>query len=151
MRRAVTLVFASLAILLVVSTAANAITVKAAAKQYLKDVAPVNSALTKFADQAGKWSDSTTDAQAENDATPAINALQKLQNELLSQSWPAKAKGDVRTLYKAIPGLEANLFALSGITILNDGSWLSTFSTDSATIGSDSNIVRHDLKLPLNS
>jgi hypothetical protein len=148
---AVAIALLSLTLILVSSAAGATITKKAAGKQYLKDVAPTNTALTTFVNEAGKWGNSTTDAQAEQDATPAIKALRKLQGELLSQSWPTKASGDVRTLYKEISHLEASLLALAGITILNDGGWLSSFDSDVTTLSSDSNLVRHDLGLSLNS
>jgi hypothetical protein len=136
---------------LVSATAGASISTKAAGNQYLKDVAPTNLALGKFFAEASKWTNSTTDAQAEKDATPAVAALHKLQNTLLTQSWPKKAKSDVRTLYSAISPLEADLLTLGGISMNSVESWESKFNPDVTTMTSDVNFVRHDLGLPLKS
>jgi hypothetical protein len=133
------------------SIAGASISVKAAAKQYLKDVAPTNVILGKFGKEAGGWTNSTTDAQAEKEAAPVVTALRKLQNELLNQSWPARAKRDVRDLYTELAPMEADLETLDGISLLDVGSWESKFATDETTLSSDVNFVRHDLGLPLTS
>jgi hypothetical protein len=139
------------ALFLTTSTAGASISVKAAGNQYLKDVAPANIALGKFGKEASKWTSQTTDAQAEKEASPSITALRQLQNALLAQSWPTKAKGDVRTLIKIISPLEADLVSLGGLTVLGISSWESKFASDATNLGLDVNYVRHDLGLPLNS
>jgi hypothetical protein len=139
----------SLTLLLVSTTAGASITKKAAGKQYVKDVAPLNVSISKFNSELLKWTNSTTDAQGENDAKPLITSMQDFQNKLLGQSWPSAAKHDVRVLYNAISPLEADLENISDASALNDGTFSSKFNMDSAVVGSDSNIVRHDLGLPL--
>jgi len=131
------------------STAGASITIKAAAKQYLKDVAPYNAAHNKFSSEASKWTGSITYAQMGKEATPFIAASETFQQKLLSQSWPTKAKRDVRTFYNAISPLEADLVTLSGVSSLSIENWLSTYNTNNSTATSDANLVRHDLGLPL--
>jgi hypothetical protein len=72
-----------------------------------------------------------------------------LQIELLTQSWPAKDKHDIRVPNDSLSHFDADLQTLGTISILDIESWGSTFATDNATIGADVNIVRHDLGLPL--
>lgn len=139
----------SVTLLLTSSTAGASITKKAAGKQYLKDVAPLNTQITKFNAESDKWTSATTDAQGEKAATPLIAALRTLQNKLLSQSWPSGAKHDVRVLYNETSSLEADLLTISTISDLDSGSWASKFANDATKVGSDANIVRHDLGLPL--
>lgn len=133
------------------STAGASISLKAAGKQYLKDVAPTNAALAKFNAESSKWTNSTTDAQAEKEAAPVITALRKLQDALLVQSWPSKAKGDVRTFNRAISPIEADLLALSTLTVLGGDNWVSKYTSNGSDLALDVNYVRHDLGLPLGS
>jgi hypothetical protein len=136
---------------MIFSVAAGAsITKERAGKQYLADVAPVNAALTKFGIEAGKWTNLTTVSFAESQATPVIKDLRKLQNLLLSQSWPRGARADLRVLYTAISPLEAYLLELSTLSGPGSGTWSSSFIHDATTLASDVGFVRHDLGLPPN-
>ena len=146
-----TLIIVSLSFTLASSTAGASISVKAAGKQFLKDVAPLNATFAKFEPEASKWNNSTTEKQAEKDATPAIWAMRKFQANLLTQSWPKKARPDVRTLYSGFSPLEADLEVLAQFSTLNVGNWETKFATDFTTLSSDDNFVRHDLGLKLNS
>ena len=129
--------------------AGASISLKAARAQYLRDVAPTNAALFRLSTQAGKWSNQTSDVTAEKAAAPAITALRRLQNALLSQQWPAKASSDIRTLTRALSPIEADLLALSALTVLGTSEWGARYTSHVAALSLDVNYVRHDLGLPL--
>jgi hypothetical protein len=146
-----TVIILSLSSLLASSTAGASISVKTAGKQFLKDVAPLNAAFAKFETEASKWNNSTSEKEAVKEAAPAIAAMRKFQVKLLSQSWPKKARNDIRTLYSGFSPLEADLVILGEWSTLNVSNWVSKYTTDFATLSSDDNFVRHDLRLPLHS
>lgn len=129
-----------------VSTTADAAVISYG-HQYLRDVAPVNGAMSRFVVASRHWTNRTTDAQAERDATPFINALRSLQTSLANQHWPLKARRDVRSLYFDISSVEADLLSLGGLSMFNSSQWLSTFASDVTKMGSDATLVRHDLGL----
>jgi hypothetical protein len=70
------------------------ISAAAAGSAYLTDVAPANAALTTFGTKVSAWTDSTTNAQAEADAQPAITALRTLDTALTNAQWPASATAE---------------------------------------------------------
>ena len=83
---------------LVAGSAGATTSTKFAAKRYLADVAPVNHALGIFVKDAKLWGNSTTQETVTKQTQPVISALKKLQNDLISQNWPAKSRRDIRKL-----------------------------------------------------
>jgi len=124
------------------------ISTAAAGSAYLADVAPANAALTTFGARAEAWTDSTTNAQAEADAQPAIAALQTLDTALTNAQWPASSTTDVHTLIGDIGAPTGDLRGLSTISLLSDSSWLATLKRDLASLSTAVALVRHDLGLP---
>jgi hypothetical protein len=127
---------------------ATSISVSAAGRQYLALVGPVNTVQDGFVDKAHSWGNSTTDAQAEADATPLITAFQKLDTGLVDDSWPPSARSDVKSLTSADGSVIGDLQSLAGIDILSASSWLQTFTRDEQAVGVAVSEVRHDLNLP---
>lgn len=128
--------------------AAKGITTAAAGKQYLALVAPVNATLSAFGTEANGWTDSTTNAQAEADAQPAISALNSLDGKLLSDKWPAADETDIKSLVTNIAPVTGDLQGLSSVNLLNGSSWEATFQRDASNFSAAVAIVRHDLGLP---
>jgi hypothetical protein len=126
----------------------STISTAAAGSAYVADVAPANAALTTFGAKANAWTNSTTDAQAEADAQPAITALQTVNTALTDAQWPASATADVHTLIGDVGALTGDLQGLSTINLLNDSSWLATLKRDLASLSTAVALVRHDLGLP---
>lgn len=126
----------------------STITVKAAGRQYLALVNPVNTTIATFVSQANGWSDSTTDAQAEADAQPVIKDLQNLQTGLLRDRWPSVARNDIKALVQSIAPLVGDLEGLASLNLLSASSWETTFERDASSTGTAANIVRSDLGLP---
>jgi hypothetical protein len=122
---------------------------KAAGKQYLTDVAPANAALRSFESEIHAWTNSTPDAEGEQQAAPVFTALRTLRRNLLSQTWPRFVKGGVRFICdEDIASLEEDLSMIDSNSSLGNGAFQFTFSADSKTIDSDAFYVRRDLDLP---
>jgi len=123
-------------------------TAKTARADYLKDVAPVNTALSAFVAAAHGWTGDTTAAQAEVSAQPLVAAVKKFQVKLEDSNWP---KSNDRTaadsLAVAAGGLNASLETLSTVNFLNDEEWLQSFDSAENTLGVAANVMRHALGL----
>jgi hypothetical protein len=145
--------FASLLItvtLLLASSSANAITTKAAGRQYLNDVASADAALNIFDSQVHSWTNSTADTEGEHEAATVLEALRTLRENLLSQDWPQFVKGDVRFIgVEDISSLEEDLREIDSNSSLGNGAFQLTFSADSRTMDSDAFYVRKKLGLPI--
>jgi hypothetical protein len=126
---------------------AAAISQKAAARQYLTIVAPVNAAADKFNSQANEWSNSTTNAQAEADAKPLISAVLKLNSKLHNDRWPTSSRSAINALVSADAALIKALRSLSSVNQVNASSLISTFHRDQGDLGSAATMVRRDLGL----
>jgi hypothetical protein len=137
-----------IATLLLTSSTSGAMSLKAAGKQYLTDVAPADAALKSFESEMRAWSNSTSDAEGEQQAAPVFAALRTLQRSLLSQTWPRFVKGGVRFICdEDIASREEDLSMIDGNSSLGNGAFQFTFSADSKTIDSDAFYVRKDLGL----
>jgi hypothetical protein len=137
-----------IATLLLASTTAGAISVKAAGEQYLKDVASANAALKTFYSEETAWTNSTADTEGERQAASALTPLVTLRKNLLSQRWPQFVKGGVRYISEDISSLEEDLRMVDSNSTLGNGTFQFTFSVDTKTIDSDALFVRRDLGLP---
>jgi len=126
----------------------SAISKKIAAKEYVSIVAPVNVAADRFNSQANEWSDSTTNAQAETDATPLIAAVLKLNSKLANGSWPASSGRAIKSLIKIDATLIGDLRSLSAVDNVDSSSVFATFRRDQGDLGAAATAVRHDLGLP---
>jgi hypothetical protein len=132
----------------VAKSKAHQMTAKTAQADYLKDVAPVNTALSEFVAAAHWWTGDTTAAQAEVSAQPLVAAVKKFQVKLEDSNWP---KSNDRTaadsLAVAAGGLNASLETLSTVNFLNDEEWLQSFDSAENTLGVAANVMRHALGL----
>jgi hypothetical protein len=137
-----------IATLLLASSTAGAISVKSAAKQYLEDIASANAALRTFDSEINAWTNSTADAEGEQQAASVLTPLVTLRKNLLSQTWPQSVKGGVRYISEDISSLEEDLRMIDANSSLGNGTFQFTFSADSKTIDSDAFYVRQDLDLP---
>jgi hypothetical protein len=124
------------------------ISVAQAGAAYLAIAAPADAALATFDTQAGEWTDSTTNSEAEADAQPAIAALHTLVSALTNGQWPAVATADIHTMIGDVAALIGDLQGLSSVNLTNASGFTATVQRDAATLGSAVDLVRHDLGLP---
>lgn len=135
--------------LLLTPTATGAISIRAAGKQYAKDVASANLALKAFDSEINSWTNATVDSQGEHQAAPVLIALRTLQRNLLSQTWPQSVRGSVRFIcHEDISSLEEDLRMIDGNSSLGNGAFQITFRADTRTINLHAFYVRVDLGLP---
>jgi hypothetical protein len=137
------------ATILLASSTAGAISVKAAGQQYVKDVASANAALRTFDSEITAWTNSTADAKGEQQAAPVLSSLKALQLNLLSQTWPPFVKGGVQFICdEDIASLEEDLRMIDNNSSLGNGAFQLTFRADTKTLDYDALYVRRDLGLP---
>ena len=149
MKRTLAGVVLVVATLLVASSSAGSIGIRAASKQYLNDVASADAALKTFDSQIHRWTNSTADTQGEREAKSLLSALVHVRKRLLSQSWPQSVKGGVVFICtQDISSLEEDLREIDGNSMLGNGAFQLTFSADSRTLALDAFYVRKDLGLP---
>ena len=149
MKRTIVVPLLVIATLLLTSLTSGAMSVKAAGKQYLSDVAPANAALRSFESEIHAWTNSTPDAEGEQQAAPVFTALRTLRRNFLSQTWPRFVQGGVRFMCdEDIASLEEDLSMIDANSSLGNGAFQFTFSADSKTIDSHAFYVRRDLDLP---
>jgi hypothetical protein len=108
----------------------------------------VDTTLSAFSTAVKSWSNSTTNAQAESDAEPAIAALESLTTTLTNDKWPTDATADVHALIGDIGAITGDLQGLSTVNLLNASTWEQTFLRDLASGKSAVALVRSDLGLP---
>ena len=126
------------------------ITIKQAAKQYLADVGPYNSALDKFSVAFTKWGKANgTAAQTTTFVKPMVAAVKTLDHKFLTQRWPTKAVGAVQTLISDTAALEGDIAGLPTVNILSESQWSTTFVRDDTVMAAAADIVRKDLGLTL--
>jgi hypothetical protein len=149
MKRASVVLVLACATLSVVSSTSGAISLKAAGRQYLKDVAPANAALESFKAEISAWTNATPNALGERQAAAVLSALDTLQKNLLSQRWPHSIEGGVQFIVREdIASLEEDMNSVTANSSLGNGALQSTFRADTQTIDSDAFYVRRDLGLP---
>ena len=134
--------------MLVPSTAGASTNVTAGAKQYLGDVAPLNTMISKWNAETSKWTRSTTSAQIKAQTTPLIAAFRTFQKKLLGQLWPTKAVRDVVALYTSVSFLESILQSLDTLSMPSAGVYLSEAQGQDSITASNANPVRRELGLP---
>jgi hypothetical protein len=148
-KRTIVVPLLAIATLLLTSSTSGAMSLKAAGKQYLMDVAPANAALKSFESEITAWTNSTPDVEGEQQAAPVFTALKELQRNILNQTWPRFVKGGVRFICEEdISSLEEDLSMIDSNSSLGNGAFQFTFSADSKTIDADAFYVRQDLGLP---
>jgi hypothetical protein len=148
-KRRIVVTSLSVSVLLLTSSVAGAISIKAAGKQYAADVASANAALKTFDSEIGTWSNSTADAEGERQAASVLAALRTTQKNLLSQTWPRFVKSGVRFICEEdISSLVEDLQEIDANSSLGNGAFQLTFLADSRTLDSDSFYIRKDLGLP---
>jgi hypothetical protein len=126
----------------------TAITEKAAAKQYLGIVGPVNTDLSAFANAAGNWPSDETGPEAFKAAGTAIAALRTVQTDLLKDEWPKGAQADVKIENQDVAPLLGDLQGLDSANALSISSLSTNLTRDGQILTTQSNILRHDLGLP---
>ncbi len=135
--------------ILLAAPAAGAIGVRAAGRQYVKDVASADVALKAFNAQIKAWTNSTPDTEGERQASAVLATLNTLQRNLLSQSWPKLVKGGVRFICEEdISSLQEDLREIDSNSSLGNGAFQLTFREDSQTLDTDAFYIRKELGLP---
>ncbi|MGC2485638.1 MAG: hypothetical protein WA359_05300 [Acidimicrobiales bacterium] len=149
MKRTPVVAVLAIAALLLASSTAGAISIRAAGKQYLRDVASADAALKAFDSEIHAWTNSTADAEGERQAASVLKALIRARESLLSQSWPHSVNGDVKFICEEdISSLEEDLREIDGNSMLGNGAFQLTFSADSRTLDLDAFYLRRELGLP---
>jgi hypothetical protein len=119
------------------------------ANQYMADVAPANTAFTKFGTAFKAWSNTSgTAAQTTAFVTPAVAAIQAFNQKVLAQSWPTSDRADVHALVAAAAAMSGDLSGLPSVNILDVSSWATQLTHDASIQSSAANTVRSDLGLP---
>ncbi|MFI5036685.1 MAG: hypothetical protein ACHQFZ_10830 [Acidimicrobiales bacterium] len=113
------------------------ITKVAAAEQLRRDLTPVLATSTKLIPEAMRWKgNSYPPLTALKSKTQKMGeAFQKLESDLLRQSWPTDARAAVRTANSATSSVLADLHTLTTLTIYDSTlmpAWLSGFNGDLA-------------------
>ncbi|MGA2968505.1 MAG: hypothetical protein ABSE75_01720 [Acidimicrobiales bacterium] len=138
-----------IATLFLTSSTAGAISTKAAAKQYMRDVATVNVALKTFDSEINAWNNSTVDIEGEQQAASVLDALGKLRENFLNQTWPQFVKSDVRFICaEDISSLDEDLNQIDNNSSLGNGAFQFTFHEDSKVTHLHASNVRRVLGLP---
>jgi hypothetical protein len=120
--------------------------VKADAGIYVAAAAKANAAAASFGTAADAWPASETGAQAEAAAGPLISAMKAFVTSLTDGAWPADATTDVHTLVSAAGAVIGDLDGLDAVTSLSG--WVQQLAHDEGSLGTDADLVRHDLGLP---
>ncbi len=119
-----------------------------AAKMYVEAVRPVNAAGTAFAAKIKKWTTKTSQATAETEAKPYMQALVKLRPELISlaRSYPPAAA----EVNRMITAFEPLLTDLKGVRDqpFSPGPWAQTIVSDATKVNPIAARVRAALGLP---
>jgi hypothetical protein len=150
MKRAVLISLLAVTALLLTSSASEAISVKAAGKQYLEDVAPANAVLRSFNAEIDAWTNATPNSVGERQAEAVLVALGTLRTKLLRQTWPRSIKADVLFIVREdIFSLEEDMNSVTSNSSLGNGALQSTFRADTQTIDADAFYVRRALGLPV--
>ena len=149
MKRKIVVPVLVIATLFLTSSTAGAINIKAAGKQYVKDVASANAVLKAFDSEINVWTNSTADAEGEQQAASVLTALGTLRKNLLSQTWPHFVKGGVRFICEEdISSLEEDLRQIGSNSSLGNGAFQFTFREDSKVTHLHASNVRRFLGLP---
>lgn len=120
-----------------------------AAAIYLKDVAPMNAALTTLSAEGKTWTNSTPESTlsaAINPTVAAFNTGETKLNELATQ-YPAAA-ANLHALTNAASSLGAVLLSATQQNVFSLSSWSTQLAQADATVGNEANIVRSQLGLP---
>jgi hypothetical protein len=137
------------ATLFLTSSTAGAISVKAAAEQYAKDVASANAALETFDSEISAWTNATPDAEGEQQATSVLTVLVTLRKSLQRQTWPSFVKGDIRFICaEDISSLQEDLHEIDANSSLGNGAFQFTFRADSRVTNTGASNIRRKLGLP---
>ncbi|MGH7758769.1 MAG: hypothetical protein ACREN7_05615 [Candidatus Dormibacteria bacterium] len=126
----------------------HGISLKRAGANFTKDEAPLRAALAAFGADASKWTNATTDSEAEADAQPLLDGLHAFDTKLEAQSWPAGAKWDIRSLVVGSGPIEGTLLALGTLGVAQASAWSQTFDSDLSGFVVSASLVRADLDLP---
>ncbi len=125
------------------------LSIHAAGRAYLKDVAPDNQAYAAFYKLANTWTASTTAAQIQAGIAPLIAADERFQAALTDTDWPASARADIRRLAASVATEIADLENMpnAGTEFLSV-EWQQSWNQAGATFTLRADMVRHDLALP---
>jgi len=129
--------------------APTAMSEKTAAATYLKDVAPMNAALSTLVSEARSWTNSTPESTLAAAINPTVAAFKTGETNLnrLATEYPAAAT-DLHALTGAASSLGAVLLSATQQNVFSVSSWSTQLAQAAATVGNDASIVRSQLGLP---
>jgi hypothetical protein len=131
------------------TTGASAALAKAGAT-YLSYETPAYNSLTAFGSAISDWDKhAPTAAVAQQTANPAVLAFKKLNQQLLSHTWPASVQAKMDTLASQAEVVSNDLGGLQlAFTQGTESQWGAQFTTDGNTLVTDADAVRTALGLP---
>ncbi len=120
-----------------------------AARDYLRTIAPVNTAAATFAARSQTWTGATSNAEAQRDAHPLLMAFQSVHRQLpdIATIYPA-AGDDLDAADAAVQRLIQDLSDLAKLDATGVSAWRQGYEADLAKLSEASSRVRQDLGLP---
>ena len=118
------------------------------ASLYLQILGPADAATGKFFAAIATLPNTATGADAQKIATPAADAIDAADRQLLAAVWPGKVAADVRALVVADAQLVGDLRNLAPQPTVTSGAWKDKFEADVAQVTSRVNVVHADLQNP---
>jgi hypothetical protein len=118
------------------------------ASLYLQILGPADAATGKFFAAIATLPNTATGADAQKIATPAADAIDAADRQLLAAVWPGKVAADVRALVVADAQLVGDLRNLAPQPKVTSGAWKDKFEADVAQVTSRVNVVHADLQNP---
>ena len=118
------------------------------ASLYLQILGPADAATGKFFAAIATLPNTATGADAQKIATPAADAIDAADRQLLAAVWPGKVAADVRALVVADAQLVGDLRNLAPQPTVTSGAWKDKFEADVAQVTSCANVVHADLQNP---
>jgi hypothetical protein len=110
--------------------------------QYVRIIAPANSALTRFQDELSSLGNDPARSDVARAATPLIAAIQAVDQGLARAAWPPAVETDIKAEVTADAAIRADL-AVAGA----QPNWEARLHSDEAKAAAQARNVRADLHL----
>ena len=130
------------------SAATRPASTSALAKQYLRDVAPVNRAIATWEKQVGALKPTDTWAKLGKIDQPLAAAIEKLDRQLRGFRATGKVETAIKRLVYADENFVADLVTASGQNLFTGGTWETAVVKDATAMGNAAAAVRRVLGLP---
>ncbi len=129
-------------------TSPNATMPSKFATLYLNILGPADQASGSFFTALEKLPSTATGADAKKIATPAADAIDIADRQLLAVSWPGDVADNVRRLVLFDTRLVADLRDVANQNRVTSGRWKNQFEADVANVTAQVNVVVAELRTP---